>query len=211
VPDRAPYGAVYARVSSHLQAQRTSLSSQLRELLTRALEERLYVRPEHIFWEVHTGEELWERPELARMRGLFESHPFDCAYFYAVDRFARRTFYAELVLDEAHETSIETHFIVQQFEKTPEGRRVRHAAEDVAERELQALKERTARGKCERLRDGKPYGAGKPPYGYVWVMGRTRRGTDMRGSISTLWRRPSFNAFSPRSRKVAECEQSAAT
>jgi DNA invertase Pin-like site-specific DNA recombinase len=154
-----------------MQADKNSLPTQLRELLMRAKDEGVYVRPEHIFWEIHTGDELWERPELTRMRGLFESRPFDCVYFYAVDRFARKSFYAELVLDEAHAAGIEAAFLTQEFETTPAGRLLRHVAEYVAERELYFLKERTQRGKRERLRDGKPYGAGKAPYGYVWVDG----------------------------------------
>jgi DNA invertase Pin-like site-specific DNA recombinase len=171
VLNQAHYGAVYPRVSSDMQADKNSLPSQLRELLMRAKDEGVYVRPEHIFWEIHTGDELWERPELTRMRGLFESRPFDCVYFYAVDRFARKSFYAELVLDEAHAAGIEAAFVTQKFETTPAGRLLRHVAEYVAERKLYSLKERTLRGKRERLRDGKPYGAGKAPYVYVWVDG----------------------------------------
>jgi site-specific DNA recombinase len=168
---QAPYGAAYPRVSSELQAHKNSLSSQLRELLTRAKNEGVYVRPEHIFWEVHAGDKLWERPELTRMRGLFKSRPFERVYFYAVDRFARKAFYAELILDEAHRAGIDADFITEEFERSPEGRLKRHVTACVAERELYALKERTTRGKQERLRDGKPFGSGKAPYGYVWLDG----------------------------------------
>jgi len=55
MPDQAPYGAVYSRVSSDMQAQKNRLPSQLRELLTHAQDEGVYITPEHIFWEVHTG------------------------------------------------------------------------------------------------------------------------------------------------------------
>jgi DNA invertase Pin-like site-specific DNA recombinase len=171
VLDQAPYGAVYSRVSSGSQAERRSLPSQLRELLTRAKDERVFVRPEHIFYEVHPGDELWERPELTRMRGLFNSRLFDRVYFHAVDRFARKAFYADLVLDEARRAGIDAQFVTQQFGTTLEGRRTRQEAACVAERELDSLRERTARGKRERLRAGKPYGAGKAPYGYVWIDG----------------------------------------
>ena len=171
MPDHAPYGAAYPRVSSDMQAQKNSLPSQLRELLTRAKADGVYIKPEHVFWEVHTGEELWERPELTRMRRLFKSRPFERVYFYSVDRFARKAFYAELILDEAHRAGIEADFVTQSFERTPEGTLKRHVAAHVAEREVYALKERTTRGKQERLRNGKPAGSGKAPYGYMWVDG----------------------------------------
>ena len=92
-------------------------------------------------------------------------------YFYAVDRFARKTFYAELVLDEARRAGIDAQFITQKFEQTPEGRLKCHVSAHIAERELYALKERTTHGKQERLRDGKPAGSGKAPYGYVRIDG----------------------------------------
>ena len=49
MPDHAPYGAAYPRVSSDMQAQKNSLPSQLRELLTRAKADGVYIKPEHIF------------------------------------------------------------------------------------------------------------------------------------------------------------------
>jgi DNA invertase Pin-like site-specific DNA recombinase len=134
-----PTGPSTLGVSSDMQADKNSLPSQLRELLIRAKGEGVYVRPEDIFWEVYTGDELWERPELTRMRGLFESRPFDCVYFYSVDRFARKAFYAELVLDEARAAGIEADFVTEKFQTTPEGKLLRRADEYVAEGELHSL------------------------------------------------------------------------
>ena len=165
-----PYAALYPRVSSPGQEEGWSLISQLKAELTRAVEDGLTVLPEHIFWEVHTGEELWERPALTRLRAAFKARSFDVVYFYGVDRFARKAFYVELVIDEAKRAGIESRFILQSFEDTAEGHLMRSVAGYVAEKELYAIKERTNRGKRERVvENGKPYGAGKPPYGYVWA------------------------------------------
>lgn len=169
-PLEAPYAAVYPRVSSAGQEEGWSLISQLKAELGRAAEDGFTVLPEHIYWEVHTGEELWERPSLTRLRTAIKAHPFDVVYFYGVDRFARKAFYVDLVVDEATRAGVESRFILQSFEDTPEGHLMRSVAGYVAEKELYAIKERTNRGKRERVvENGKPYGAGKPPFGYLWA------------------------------------------
>ena len=74
-PLEAPFAAVYPRVSSDKQEDGYSLGSQLKAQLAFAIENGYSVRPEHVFWEVHTGEELWERPALTRSsKGLFRLH-----------------------------------------------------------------------------------------------------------------------------------------
>jgi DNA invertase Pin-like site-specific DNA recombinase len=171
LPLEAPFGAVYPRVSSPGQEEGWSLISQLKAELERAKEDGVTILPEHVYWEVHTGEDLWERPALTRLRAAMKtpSRPFDVIYFYAVDRFAREPFYVDLVMDEAKRASVEVRFIMQSFDDTAEGQLLRGIAGYVAKKELYAIKERTNRGKRERvIENGKPYGAGKPPYGYVW-------------------------------------------
>lgn len=169
-PLQAPFGAVYPRVSSRGQEEGWSLVSQLKAELARAVEDGITVLPEHIYWEVHTAEDLWERPSLTRLRAAFKAHVFDVVYFYAVDRFAREPFYVDLVMDEARRAEVQVRFIQQHFDETAEGQLLRSVAGYVAKKELYAIKERTNRGKRERvIENGKPYGAGKPPFGYVWA------------------------------------------
>src|SRR5580765_3364534 len=139
----APFGAVYPRVSSPGQEEGWSLLSQLKAELKRASEDGVSILPEHIYWEVHTAEELWERPALTRLRGDFKAHLFDIVYFYAVDRFAREPFYMDLVMDEARRAGVEVRFVMQHFDDTAEGQLLRSVAGYVAKKELYAIKERT--------------------------------------------------------------------
>src|SRR5215217_429955 len=139
-PLDGPYGAVYPRVSSRGQEEGWSLVSQLKAELQRAVEDGVTVLPEHIYWEIHTGEDLWERPSLTRMRATFKSHAFEVVYFYAVDRFAREPFYVDLVMDEAKRANIEVRFITQSFDDTAEGQLLRGIAGYVAKKELYAIK-----------------------------------------------------------------------
>lgn len=166
----APFGAIYPRVSSPGQEEGWSLLSQLKAELQRASDDGVTILPEHIYWEVHTAEELWERPSLTRLRADFKAHAFEIVYFYAVDRFAREPFYVDYVMDEAKRADIAVRFVMQHFDDTAEGQLLRSVAGYVAKKELYAIKERTNRGKRERVvENGKPYGAGKPPYGYAWA------------------------------------------
>ncbi len=169
-PLDGPFGAVYPRVSSPGQEEGWSLVSQLKAELRRATEDGVSIRPEHVYWEVHTAEELWERPSLTRLRADFKSKLFDIVYFYDVSRFAREPFYMDLVLDEAKRAELQVRFVLQHFDDTAEGQLLRSVAGYVAKKELYAIKERTNRGKRERvIENGKPYGAGRPPYGYRWA------------------------------------------
>ena len=62
-------GAVYVRVSTGPQeAKGTSLQTQEQYCLAYAEKHGYKVTQEHIYREVHTGTELWERPQLTRLR-----------------------------------------------------------------------------------------------------------------------------------------------
>ncbi len=64
--------AVYARVSTLVQAERGySIPEQIEADLKHADKQRYRVRPEHIFKDAHTGEEL-DRPGLDNLRDLVQ-------------------------------------------------------------------------------------------------------------------------------------------
>jgi len=61
--------AIYVRVSSKGQEEEgTSLGTQEAACRKYAAERGYVEAEEHVYREVHTGTELWERPQLATMR-----------------------------------------------------------------------------------------------------------------------------------------------
>src|SRR5579883_2382341 len=86
-PDKTPRAAIYVRVSSRLQEDEgTSLETQEEYCRQYADEHGYRVLDAHVYREVHTGIELWERPQLTRLREAIRRRQFDAVIAYAIDR-----------------------------------------------------------------------------------------------------------------------------
>src|SRR5215813_1297868 len=104
-------GAIYPRVSSVAQTDGFSLETQERGQLARAAELGWRILPEHIFRETHTGEELFERPQLTRLRRLIADGTIKGVIFFDVDRFARDPVWIEMVVQECMHFGAEVAFV----------------------------------------------------------------------------------------------------
>ena len=82
--------AIYVRVSSHAQEEEgTSLGTQEARCRAHAEQHRYCVAEACIYREVHTGTELWERPQLTRLREAIRRREVDIVVVYAIDRLSR--------------------------------------------------------------------------------------------------------------------------
>src|SRR5579859_44392 len=165
--------AIYPRVSGGAQEDGYSLDTQQAAMLAKARELGWRVRRANIFRETHTGEDLFERPVLTRLRQRVARGDIEAVLFYDVDRFARDPVWIEMVTQECFHFGAQVAFVRggdDLSRDTPEARVLRMLKGYAAKTELGQIKERVARGHRARLDAGrlKPCSTG-PLYGYRYV------------------------------------------
>ncbi len=156
--------AIYIRVSTDRQEEGTSLESQEERCRQYAVANGYGVQK--VYREVHTGAELWERPE---MRALLESirrREVDAVVAYALDRLSRKQVHTAIIVDECERAGVALLFVTEEFEKSAVGEFIRSAKAFAAELEREKIKERMMRGKESRARAGKLLGGHRALYGY---------------------------------------------
>jgi site-specific DNA recombinase len=177
--------ALYPRVSSAAQAeskdkarpqntaeddkqQETSLETQERACREYAAANGYLIDEGHIYREVYTGVELWERPQLTRLREAVRHREVGAVVAYAIDRLARDPVHLGVILSEAEHAGVPVHFVTEPLDNSPEGQLIRFVRGYAAKVEHEKIKERTIRGHRARVHAGKPWGA-RAPYGYRWA------------------------------------------
>jgi DNA invertase Pin-like site-specific DNA recombinase len=188
-PPRA--AAIYCRVSSRAQAesndsgrgrpaaevesdkdekeQETSLDTQLTAGRAYAAEHGYVVDEQHVYREVHTGVELWERPKLSTLREAVRRREVDMVIAYAIDRVARDPVHLGVILSEAEHAGVAVEFVTEPLDASPEGQLIRFVRGYAAKVEHEKIKERTVRGRMARLASGKPLPGWRAPFGYQWA------------------------------------------
>ncbi len=163
--------AIYSRVSSQVQSEEgTSLETQ-EAANSHYAHQRNYrrVAPEHVYCEVHTGAELWERRELARLRGAMRQREIDAVICYAVDRLSRSQACLAILVDEADHLGIRFEFVTEDFERSVIGEFIRSVKAFTVEVEREKIIERTERCRRARVANGQMLLGNRPPYGYQWA------------------------------------------
>lgn len=163
--------ALYARVSNTRQGadDKASLPTQLDAMRSYA-EARGYATCDaYTYVEMHTGEELYERPELSRLRDDAKRRPFGLVLAYSVDRLARQSAYVQIVLEELERLGIALQFATEELENTPLGRAINNMKSFAVEVESERRKDRIHRILMARVASGKPVSGGRHSYGYEWA------------------------------------------
>jgi DNA invertase Pin-like site-specific DNA recombinase len=97
-----PRAAIYVRVSTAGQQEDgTSPETQEAECRAYAARHGLVVSEPHVYREVHTGAELWQRPLLTRLRAAMRWREVDAVVVHAIDRLSRDPVHLGVVLSEA--------------------------------------------------------------------------------------------------------------
>jgi len=163
----APSGAraaIYIRVSDPNQKDGYSLDTQLEGCRKYAAQHDLAVTAE--FREVHTGVELFERPELTKLRAAMAGREFEHLIVYVLDRLSREPMHTGLIFSEAGYYGVTIHSVLEKMEDTDEGRLFISITSYVAKKEHGKIAERTQRGRRARADSGKYMNGGRPRYGY---------------------------------------------
>jgi site-specific DNA recombinase len=169
-----PRAAIYVRVSTAGQQEDgTSPETQEAECRAYAARHGLVVSEPHVYREVHTGAELWQRPLLTRLRAAMRRREVDAVVVHAIDRLSRDPVHLGVVLSEAEYCGVEVHFVTEPLDNTPEGYLIRFVRGYAARIERERIKERTMRGKLAKARAGERLRGPRPRYGYRWNEART--------------------------------------
>lgn len=154
--------ALYLRVSTAEQAERGfSIAAQKRELLSYA-NSREFSVVETLSDDGYSGAST-DRPGLARLMELADSGEIDGVLAYRRDRLFRSRLYRLLYERDLKDIGVE----IIALDDT--GNRFGDAiADEVAEHEREQLVERSARGKVQKVRQGKLLAGKRPKYGFSY-------------------------------------------
>jgi site-specific DNA recombinase len=189
-------GAIYVRVSTKSQAGTldtstgdggTSLETQEDACAAYCAAQGITLDSSHVYREVHSGAELWERPALTALRAAMRAGAVDVIVAYAVDRLSRNQHHLGLLVSEVERHGVALAFVTEQWDETPQGKFMRSALGFMAELEREKIKERTMRGKRARVAGGRPLAGHSALYGYHWNATRTGFEIDEEQARTVRW------------------------
>jgi len=159
--------AIYCRVSTGGQEDNHSMPTQ--EEACRELAAAHGYDVIGVYRDVHSGFELWERPQLTIIRDAMRDQGIDALIVYDPDRLSRKQTHQAILVDETDRYGIELLFVNGQHDKTAIGVFLSNARAFAAELEREKIRERTQRGLLARAKGGKLRPGARPLYGYRWT------------------------------------------
>jgi site-specific DNA recombinase len=161
--------AIYARVSSELQAQRGTIGSQVEALRQRVREDSLSLDEELCFIDDgYTGSTL-VRPALDRLRDVAWAGGFQRLYVHSPDRLARKYAWQVLLVEELQRCGVDLVFLNRTIGVSPEEDLLLQMQGVIAEYERTKFMERSRRGKRHAARQGSVAILVAAPYGYRYI------------------------------------------
>src|SRR5262245_58655624 len=107
ISTRPLLAALYLRVSSQGQEQDgTSLDTQETAGRHRAGALSAIIHEHHVYREVYSVVQLWERPQLTQLLEAIRRHEIDVVIVYAIDRLARDPVHLGVILSEAEHAGV---------------------------------------------------------------------------------------------------------
>ncbi len=158
--------AIYCRVSTDNQeAEGTSLGSQKEACLKKAQELGYETNEDHTILETYSGLTL-DRPKLDQLRQWVKDKEVDAVVAYTLDRLSRDPVHFIILQEELERAGVALIMITEDVDSSDMGRLITYIKGFAAKLETEKIKERTMRGKRERIKSGKlPTGRGVL-YGY---------------------------------------------
>ena len=118
--------------------------------------------------ETYSGLTL-DRPNLLKLRQWVKDHEIDAVIAYTLDRLSRDPVHFIILQDELEKDGVELILVTETVDSSDLGKLILHIKGFAAKLEAEKIKERTKRGRMQRLREGKlPHGLGKGMLGYDW-------------------------------------------
>ena len=161
-----PFAAIYVRVSTSAQEDKTSLDVQVEKCRALLESEGYRTSERFIYREVWTGADK-ERPELARLMADVRAGKVRAVYVYHIDRWSRDPLHSLQLFDELLSHDVQLRPVNGTLEDTPEGRLILYVQGFAGQQERLRFIDRTRGGKAAVARTGRlPNGTGAGLYGY---------------------------------------------
>jgi site-specific DNA recombinase len=161
--------ALYARVSTEQQTQRSTIDSQLEALKAQAEADGHVVLPNDIYADDGYSGATLIRPALELLRDRVAQGGLELLYIHSPDRLARRYAYQVLILEEFANQGVQVQFIHGPKGQSPEDELLVQVQGMIAEYERAKIIERHRRGKLHQARQGSVNVLSAAPYGYLYV------------------------------------------
>jgi site-specific DNA recombinase len=161
--------ALYARVSSEQQAERSTIESQVAALRELAVADGHTVLPGDVYTDEGFSGATLARPALERLRDRVAEGAIDIVYVHHPDRLARRYAYQVLLLEEFAAHGVAVVFLQRPSVNNPEDALLVQFQGIIAEYERTKIAERCRRGKLHMARRGALNPMSGAPYGYTYV------------------------------------------
>jgi len=158
--------AIYARVSTHRQAQGLSVEDQLERLRAEAGRQGYEVTPEHLYRDDGYSGNRLNRPGLDRLRDHAALAEIDVILITAPDRLARKYVHQMLLLEEFEKRGCAVEFLERPMSDDPHDHLLLQIRGAVAEYERSLISDRMRRGRLNKVRAGTLMPWTKLPYGY---------------------------------------------
>src|SRR5688500_5260423 len=166
--------ALYVRVSTGTQGEDgTSLETQEQRCRAYAAQRGYVVADVHFYREIHTGTELWQRPQLTTLREAIRRREVDVLIVYAIDRLARDPIHLGMIVSEAEHANVAVEFVSEPLDNSPEGQLIQIVKGYAAKLEHAKIIARSHRGRLARAQSGKLLPGWKALYGYRFNAERT--------------------------------------
>lgn len=161
--------AIYARVSSELQAQQGTINSQREAIVERVRADGLTLDSELAFIDDGFSGSTLVRPALEKMRDIAWAGGFTRLYVHSPDRLARKYAWQVLLVEELQRQGIEIVFLNREIGVSPEEDLLLQMQGVIAEFERAKIMERSRRGKRHAAQRGSVNVLTAAPYGYRYI------------------------------------------
>lgn len=163
--------AIYCRVSTDDQEKEgTSLKTQLEACLDYCQKKDYYVQ--HRFSEAYSGLTL-ERLKLNELRELVRAGDVDIVVVYCLDRLSRDPTHGVILTQELEKHNVGLEAVTEDVDNSELGKLINYIRGFAAKLEAEKIRERSIRGKMERVKSGRlPGGRFVKLYGYDYIRGK---------------------------------------
>ena len=163
--------AIYCRVSTDNQEREgTSLQTQLEACLNYCQDKSYYVA--YPFSEAYSGLSL-ERPKLNELRELVRNEQIDVVVVYCLDRLSRDPTHGVILTQELEKHHVTLEAVTETVDSSELGKLISYIRGFASKLEAEKIRERTMRGKRERVKAGRlPGGRFSKLYGYNYLRGK---------------------------------------
>lgn len=130
---------------------------------------------QHVWREIHTGIDLFERPVLSSMREAIRRQEIDAVAVYQPKRLSRDPDHASYLKTEADHYGVKYRFVLDDHGDSDTGALLSYLEHWTGKKEHKDITERTMRARVALVKTGRAWAGPKAPFGLRWTFKTTTR------------------------------------